>query len=182
MRTFTAIAFPDSIKATLADLCNVSIPTARRVHPDDFHLTLRFIGSTDDATLKRYRDALATVKAAPFDLCIKGAGRFPENPNRPPTVLWIDVVNTPELLTLHAAVSDVLRAGGLPDDRHPNYNPHVTLARLKTSQQLAEVDTFIAQHADFELPPFRVKSFTLFESRRTAKGGNYTPAQVFPLT
>ncbi|MEM6281215.1 MAG: RNA 2',3'-cyclic phosphodiesterase [Chloroflexota bacterium] len=181
MRTFTAIAFPDSVKAALADLCKVNIPTARWVHPDDFHITLRFIGSADDATLQRYRAALKTIKAAPFDLCIKGAGRFPENPSRPPTVLWVDIVKTPELLALHAAVSDVLRAEGLPDDRYPDYNPHITLARLKTPRQLAEVDNFITQHTHFELPPFRVQGVTLYESRRNAKGGSYTPVEVYPL-
>src|SRR5258708_17408972 len=98
MRVFTAIALPQEIKDMLTAFRETRIPSARWDHHDDFHLTLRFIGDVDIATYKRYKSALAAVKASPFELVLERVGRFSLQQSRPPTILSFADMPTPALI------------------------------------------------------------------------------------
>src|SRR3546814_13760364 len=43
IRLFVAVSFPDDVRRSLAALC-AGVPGARWANPDQFHLTLRFVG------------------------------------------------------------------------------------------------------------------------------------------
>ena len=181
MRVFTAVALPDSIKDELATFRQTRIPTARWDHHDDYHLTLRFIGDVDTATYERYKAALATVKAAPFELVLQGVGRFPPQVKRPPTVLWVGVQLTPELIELQAKATAVLEAVGLGKDKHEDYSPHITLARLRTDKRLDELDRFLTAHTAFRTEPIAVSEFVMYQRDPIPGGGNYRQIDKFPL-
>ncbi len=54
MRLFTALALPEPVRAELRQIC-CGLPGARWEQPEQFHLTLRFIGET--ARAKHYLEA-----------------------------------------------------------------------------------------------------------------------------
>ena len=122
VRLFVAIPFPEDLRERLA-LLSGGIPGARWTDPDNFHLTVRFIGEVDRPTCDDVVDALSQVRADGFDLVLTGIDQFGKGDKA--RVLWIGVEKNPALLRLHDRVESALvRAGLAPEAR--KYSPHVT--------------------------------------------------------
>ncbi len=177
MRLFAAIHLPDAITAQLVALQTV-IPTARWVSTDQMHLTLFFIGETEQEAA--VNTALAAVQAAPFPLTLAGVGRFPPGNRKPPRVLWVGIDSEPALHALQAQVTHALTGAGFTAEARA-FNPHITLARLKAQHPLPEVERFLAQHQNLRLPTFAVEHFRLYASTLTPQGPVYTVRVTYPL-
>lgn len=177
MRLFIAIDLPDPIKARLSAL-QTSIPTARWVKPAHMHLTVRFLGDTERGEIAR--DALATVRAAPFTLQVAGVGQFPPGERKPARVLWAGVAPDAGLTALHRAVEWALVEAGFAPELRP-FSPHLTLARLKLDRPHPAVAAFLTRHRGFEAEPFEVTQFTLYASDLRPGGPQYTAQGTYPL-
>ena len=177
MRLFVAIDLPPDLKDRLLAL-KTDIPGAVWVKPPALHLTLRFLGDPiDPIRLTPIRTALASVKAAPFPLTLRGTGRFPSGDRRPARVLWVGMADQPALTALQAAVEQALvPLGFAPEDRP--FSPHITLARLKGEGSVAR---FLDRHGAFRAEPFTVSEFHLVSSTLTPGGPNYRHEATFPL-
>ncbi len=177
MRLFVAIDLPDPVKDQL-DTLQTPIPTARWVKRQQMHLTLNFLGETD--RIQDIKDVLASVVAPPFVMTLSGAGRFPKRQKQPPRVLWVGVDAEPALDQLHKTVTTVLAGiGFVPEDR--SFNPHITLARLKTREPLPEVDAFLGTHGLFRTPAISITEFILFSSVLSPQDSRYEREAVFAL-
>ncbi len=75
-RLFVAIDFPDAVNRRLAGLTG-GVRGARWLPPEQFHLTLRFIGEVEDSALTEIAEALSEIRVAPFSLRLSGVGHFP---------------------------------------------------------------------------------------------------------
>lgn len=180
-RLFVAIDTSDEVKEKLSGL-KTNIPTARWVRPEQMHLTLKFIGADVPADrVEPIKSALGGIRAAPFELTVQGTGRFPGNPHKPPTVLWVGLSEPPELLELQRQVENVLKPLGFRPEKRP-FSPHITLARLKAFKPVPELDRFIEKHHRFMAGVVQVNEFILFESKLTPQGAEYTQEAVYPLT
>ncbi len=177
MRLFVAIDLPDPVKDQLLAL-KTPIPTARWVKREQMHLTLFFIGETQQ--LAAIKAALAGIQAAPFQLTLLGIGRFPSQQRRPPRVLWVGVGAQPALPALQQQVTTALLAVGCQADDRP-FSPHITLARLKTTQPLPAMDAFLKQHPQWTIPAIHVNAFVLFSSTLTPQGAHYRREAVYTL-
>lgn len=179
-RLFVAITIPEPVKARLASL-KTDIPGAVWVKPYAFHLTLRFIG--DDIApeqIPAIRSALATVREEPFAVSLTGIGRFPPQPNQPPRVLWVGVDAPPALRNLHISIERALAAAHFPPERHP-FNPHITIARLKSFRTPPQVETFLQQHRAFSAGIVPAQAFHLISSTLQRDGPLYQTIETFPL-
>lgn len=134
VRSFLAVLLPDVIQrrldAAAADL-RQRAPRVAWVRAENLHLTLRFLGSVDEPTLGRVREALdaATDTIAPFTVALGGLGGFPDA--RAPRVIWAGVVTGAEALAdLHARLEETLARRGVPRDARP-FHAHVTLGRAR---------------------------------------------------
>jgi len=137
MRVFIAMPVPEPVKAALLELQSelsalVSGPGLRWVKPEQFHLTLSFLGEVDPS---RCEDLLAAARAgcrgyAPFKVKAAQAGFFP-NEHRP-RVLWAGL-HTPgqELAALQRSVASATGLFAERPEEHP-FSPHLTLARIKS--------------------------------------------------
>lgn len=171
-RLFVAIDLPPQVKDALAAL-ETHIPTARWVKPEAMHLTLRFIGGdVPDAQVEPIQSALAQVEADAFTLALHGVGRFPPG-KKPPSVLWVGLVDQPALLTLHGEIERALAAVGFPPESRP-FSPHLTLARLKATRPVREADAFLADNREFTAGPITVDAFHLYASLLAPQGPRYT--------
>lgn len=164
-RLFIDIALPETVQQALAGL-HVGIPGARWTSPGQFHLTLRFLGDVMPAQLADLDLALAGVRAAPFDLELRGVGHFP--PRGQPRVLWAGVAPSEALQHLqHRIERAVTRVGIEPEER--KFHAHVTLARLEPASRSAaglraRVAEFLAMHGLFRAGPFPVTAFQSMSS------------------
>src|SRR5258708_27494944 len=124
-RLSTALEIPSEIVQSMARLRG-GLPGARWVEPENYHLTLRFIGDVDDALAEEIADLLSKVARPAFALRLDGLDSF--GGNRPRAVVAA-VPAVAELVELQAEHQRVMPRGGL--EPHRKYQPHVTLARLR---------------------------------------------------
>ncbi len=160
-RLFTALVPPATIQTELAGVAT-PLTGVRWTPTENLHLTLRFIGETDDAKAERYADSLARVRVEPFILPVGGAGLFPTR--GPAKVLWAGVGNGhTRLYQLRKQVDEALLAvdAGLA---MPGFHPHFTLGRIAENYDPKELAHFLDRQKTLEAPPFRVTSFQLMSS------------------
>jgi 2'-5' RNA ligase len=161
-RLFVAIGIPPELRLALAKLCE-GVPSARWVAPENFHLTLRFIGPVDDPTEERIAAALHQIEAAPFELVLSGVGQFSGH------TIWAGVEPNPALVELQSHVEQELQHAGVSADARP-FRPHVKLGR---SPRRIRFRPYLEEHGSFRAEPFAVCEFSLIESRRGREGAVY---------
>ncbi|MRR34035.1 RNA 2',3'-cyclic phosphodiesterase [bacterium] len=175
-RLFTAVDLPEEVKGSVCRICS-GIPGVKWIDASQLHLTLRFIGDADTSLFERIREGLAGVRVQPFELSLRGVGRFP--PKRDPRVLWVGVEMNELLVQLQHLVEQTLVTCGLvPEERH--FSPHITLARLK-DVPLSPVAAFLERNRLFSTPPFPVTEFYLYSSTLTSHGAIHRREATYPL-
>jgi 2'-5' RNA ligase len=146
---------------------------------DRMHLTLEFIGETDDDRRAAIMDVLqAPVALDPFDIEWAGVGTFPDRGS--PRVAWVGVGRGRSALdALQRELSDRLGRTGWRDDGRP-FQPHLTLARVRDPDGL-RVSSWIAPVAARSLGATRVTHAALFESRLHPGGAEHVVLLRIPL-
>ncbi len=174
-RLFTGIEIPADVAESLSMLRG-GLPGARWVQPENYHLTLRFIGDVDDGIAREVAYLLGQVRRDGFELRLDDLSSFG---GRKPRALVANVAPSQPLMELQAEHERLMRRVGLePEGR--KYTPHVTLARLRdsSSQQVAE---YLSARGMFRSLPFQVSRFVLFSSRASTGGGPYVEEAAYPL-
>jgi 2'-5' RNA ligase len=175
-RLFTGVEIPPDIVQALSSLRG-GLPGARWIDPENYHLTLRFIGDVDDATAHEVASLLGRVKRSAFALHKEGLGSFG---GRKPRAVVANVGPSPALMEAQAEQERLFQRMGLePEGR--KYTPHVTLARLRESSN-REVADYLATRGYFRTAAFSVMRFVLFSSRDSVGGGPYVVEEAYPLT
>lgn len=143
----------------------------RVIPPEQFHITLAFLGSVQPELEERVaalaEGTASEVAAAPFSFELDELGFWPNS-----KVIWYGCSHTPEALrTLAMELRRRLHAASLPPDPG-KFTPHVTLARwVRKAGPFAP-----AQHI-----PWEAREFVLMRSETLANGVRYTPLAHCPL-
>lgn len=174
-RLFTAVEIPPMVGEALAMLRG-GLPGARWIDPENYHLTLRFIGDIDDALARDVAQVLGGVARASFELRLDGLDAFG---GRKPRAVFAAASANPALAELQAEHERLLRRIGLAAEGR-KFSPHVTLARLRgtSARQVAD---YLAARAGFRSASFRIERFVLFSSRASVGGGPYVVEAAYPL-
>ncbi|PYI57392.1 RNA 2',3'-cyclic phosphodiesterase [Paenibacillus flagellatus] len=131
-RLFVAVPIPSGLKAQVAAAANglkKTLPFKKWVHPDDLHITLKFLGEVVPSSVAAVEAELERIAArsTPFPLRLQGAGTF--GAPMAPRILWVGLAGKLQALRdLQADVERQLAPLGYPTEDRP-YSPHVTLAR-----------------------------------------------------
>src|ERR1700683_3573517 len=174
-RLFTGLEIPRHVAESLA-MMRGGLPGARWIDPENYHLTLRFIGDIDDALARDIASLLGRVQRQPFELRLDGLTSFG---GRKPRAVVAAPTAKPPLLELQAEQERLLQRLGLePEGR--KYIPHVTLARLRdsSSHQVAE---YLSTRGLFRTLSFGVEDFVLFEANPATGRGPYVKQMIYPL-
>lgn len=174
-RLFSAIEIPRSIAQRLTMLRS-GLSGARWIDPENYHLTLRFIGDVDGATARDFTNALGAIDVPPFELRLSGLGSFGGNK---PRAIFADLAPSEALETLQRAHERAAREAGLPPESR-NFKPHVTLARLRGARADA-VAAYLERQGGVEAEPFAVNRFVLYSSRNSVGGGPYVIEAAYDL-
>jgi RNA 2',3'-cyclic 3'-phosphodiesterase len=174
-RLFTALEIPASVALSLSMLRG-GLPGARWIDPENYHITIRFIGDIDERTADEIAGALMRVDRPGFDVSLGGLDAF--GPKKPQAIV-ASVKNSSDLKELQAAHERIVQRLGLEPERR-RFRPHVTLARLKGASQ-SDVAAYLALRGDFATPPFPVGRFVLLSSRASKGGGPYVMEEAYPL-
>jgi len=168
-RLFIALNPSDLQRAALHQLRTDAFP-ARWTPPEQYHLTLRFLGDTPPDRASALKDALADFAAAPCPMGGTGLGTFPSL--RKPRVLYACVNPAPALMELQTRVDALCTRLGFAAERH-SFTPHLTVARLRKAEPTT-VYRFVRSHAGWTYPLHMANRLTLYKSRLRAGGALHT--------
>lgn len=174
MRLFVGVEVDPVVKRYVGELAaslRVKLDRVRAtwVNPDNYHLTLMFIGEVEDKKKKLIDKQLSEIVLDSFDLTLDSLGTF----GNPPRVLWLGVKENENLTRLAKVVNTIL-GGDIA-----RFHPHITLARLKSRV----FPTFfeILNGVNIKNITWSVDRFVLFQSQLTPKGPIYTPLETYKL-
>ncbi|WP_282604897.1 RNA 2',3'-cyclic phosphodiesterase [Pelagibius sp. Alg239-R121] len=177
MRLFVALALPNDLVERLERMCS-GLPGAVWVRPENFHVTMRFLGDVDAVQARDIDAALSAISAPCFELSLTGLGQFGDG--RKTRAVWVGVQASPELSALQSRIERAVQTSGLAAESR-KFHPHVTLARFSASPG-SKLRTFFAQHALFRTMPFQVTQFDLYSSELGKGGPVYRREANYPLT
>ena len=141
IRAFIAIPLSTEVQALLVAVSQTwseQVPerSVRWVKPHLMHITLRFLGDTEVASLPTVADALDGIAARinAFTLRLDRPGCFPNN--KRPRVIWVGLQG--QLETARALKHEIDEAlvplGWEQDDQ--SFRPHLTVGRVKDSRKV----------------------------------------------
>jgi len=166
-RLFLAL-WPDAgERAQLAALARTLSGGGRKVHPDNLHLTLTFLGATADERLFCYEQALCGLAVPPFTLRLDRLAYWSRS-----GILWLGASRVPpELSSLVQDLNRRLESCGFSPERRP-FQAHITLVRDFTGP---------APPAELEQPVvWRTAQVALAESLQTGRGVRYAVLARWP--
>lgn len=176
-RLFVALDLPEDVRKAVY-LVKEELHGFRWVPQEQLHLTLRFIGDSDDAMLGRIKEGMEKLSCPAFEISLNGIGHYPLRGL--PRVLWVGIEAGPALFALQARVEQAcVAAGVVPEGRA--FSPHLTIARLKGSSP-GVVRRFEADHAGFRCGPLQVSSFHLYSSSLTQQGAVHRRLASIPVS
>ncbi|MFQ5538377.1 MAG: RNA 2',3'-cyclic phosphodiesterase [Gemmatimonadota bacterium] len=177
MRLFVALNLPKKerqrIHRAARPLREGDLPV-RWVDPDNFHLTLKFLGQVHTDRVDEIADALNRVSSATptFSVALQGFGAFPSL--RRPRVLWLGVEATPELRCLKQDLEWALGDCGFEAETRA-FHPHLTMGRADERGGAGAFRGFDEMVADI---PFQgrlnVRSLDLMRSHLSSQGARYS--------
>ena len=174
-RLFTGLSLPDPIIDILSSVRG-GLAGARWITPENFHITLRFIGDIDDSTAHEVFLILGRIERAPLAITIDGITVFGGDR---PRALVAKIVPTPALIELQAEHERLIRRLGLPAETR-KFTPHVTLARLRDTSSF-ELANFLGMISHIPRSTFEADSFEVFSSRASVGGGPYVIEASYPF-
>jgi len=174
-RLFTGFEIPSDVASELSMLRG-GVSGARWVQPDNYHVTLRFLGDIDGATARDFAAALDEVQSEPVDVSIEALGSF--GGDRPHT-LFAKVKLSRDLADLQNEHERLARIVGLPPETR-KFTPHVTLARMRQAS-VHGVAAWLGARALFRAITFTAQRFVLYSSRESTGGGPYLVEAQYPL-
>ena len=174
-RLFTGLELPEAIVGQLA-LMRGGIAGARWLEPEDYHVTLRFIGDVDGAAARDIAETLGDISQPKMQVRFEGLSWFGGDK---PRALIAKVKTELALMDLQAELERRLRRIGLePETRR--FTPHVTLARLRGVSQAAMAD-YLAARGALIAESFTAERFVLYSAREGSGGGPYVVEAGYPL-
>jgi 2'-5' RNA ligase len=175
-RLFTGLEIPATVGEQLAMLRG-GLPGARWVEPENYHITLRFIGDIEEGTARDLYAALGESRPrASFPVTLDAIESFGGGK---PRAVFARVKATNELSEVQAEQERLLRRVGLAPEKR-RFTPHVTLARLNHGTA-SDVADYIATHGHMPKLTFTANRFVLYSARESTGGGPYVVEAAYPF-
>ncbi len=170
MRLFVGIPIAASVVAEIAAMTEQLKRAGdglRWSTPEQWHITLQFLGDTTEDKYACAAVALRGVKAAPVMVRMMNAGCFEH-------VFYMDVALTDGLSALQRRIVAANAACGFGAEERP-YHPHVTLARARRKDvKGSELERLKSKAAgEWQCTSFVAEEFILYESVLGPGGSRY---------
>lgn len=174
-RLFTGLPIPGHIARELTQF-HGGLPGARWIEPEDYHVTLRFIGDIDVALAREIDSELSLIDRSPVEVTIEALDFFGGDK---PRALVARIRADRDLAALQADNERAIRRAGGPRDTR-KFSPHITIARLRNVSPLQMAD-YLAARSIAKTWRFTAMNFALFSARASVGGGPYHIEADYPL-
>ena len=192
IRAFLAVELSQELRADLAtvqqELKHRIEPEMKRdtriswVQPASLHLTIKFLGNTDEQVIASLRDALeqAIGSQMAVNVPLERLGAFPRPQS--PRVLWVGPsenwekgLEAKRITEIHGAIEQVCEGFSFLRETRP-LSPHLTLARIKVGGR--QVGVALAQGGVLDRPislgSLAIETVVLMKSELQPTGSVYT--------
>ena len=188
LRLFVAISLPQLVRDEIIRVQKelqslVPREMVRWTRPDQFHLTLRFLGAVPADNIEALKQSVEAVcrNARPLSLRAQGVGFFP-NP-RSPRVIWAGITDGEgRLMDLQRRIEAAVQPFS-PEPGEKNFTGHVTLGRLKNPKP-ADTRDLAARAESLEKRlsgDWTTSEVEIIRSELSQAGARYTSLAAFRL-
>ena len=164
-----------SLKAALRRAQLVLVATradVKAVEEENIHITLKFLGEIPEERTACVAELVRSIAFKPFTLKFRGVGVFPARSK--PSVIWAGVSgDASEMLAVFTMLDRGLKVLGFEPERRP-FQPHVTLCRVRSGRNKAQLVEALKDMEDEEFGPLRVEHIRLKKSVLTRNGPIYS--------
>jgi 2'-5' RNA ligase len=191
MRLFIAIDLDDSIRQRILRFMEGVrgfAPDVRWVSPASLHITLKFIGESEQ--FAAIKERLAAIQGHATQISFRDTGFFPAP--RSARVFWIGVEADERLAQLAHSVDQTLLPLGIEQEQR-SFTPHLTLARSGSgapgskrgdgpNKKFQHLQEQLAKMPPPEFGTMTAHEFFLYQSKTAPTGAVYTKLAAFKLS
>lgn len=148
---------------------------------ENFHITIKFLGSVDAATAGNLTSGFSTLSGLnKVRYTIEGIGAFPSADH--PSVIWAGInCDKNALSSIVQAVEHFVSGYGFTPEKR-KFSPHLTLARIKKGKKIpADLNSFLKQEKINSSAPLVFSELVLFESFLKNTGPEYKKISAIHL-
>ncbi|NQW01052.1 MAG: RNA 2',3'-cyclic phosphodiesterase [Rhodospirillales bacterium] len=176
MRIFVALPLPKEVRQDLAGICG-GIAGTRWIEPENFHLTLRFIGEIGRGQADDLHTELTSIRFPEIECRLSGIGTFERRGHV--TMLWAGLDHPQAVIALHDRIEAAARRAGFPCEAR-KFKPHVTLSRFRP-HSMPVIGPYLEMHNAFSSRAFVFDRFNLYQSRLGHGSAIYDVLSEYPL-
>ena len=170
MRAFIAIDVPDTISCKLKEFQIKVKGLGNITFPNEFHLTLKFLGEISEKQIENIKNNLKKVKFKPFDLELTEIGSFPNDKRI--NILWVGIKPAGRVIELQQEIEKNL--DGFSKDLR--FHPHLTIGRVKFVKDKDGIKRLLNSKIEGK---FRAENFKLIKSELMPNGPKYMDLGVY---
>jgi 2'-5' RNA ligase len=148
--------------------------------PENIHLTLKFLGSTEESILEAVRQSLSKKLSpySPFYIRISGVGCFPDE--RRPRVVWVGIHESGQVRDVQRDIEVEMAKFGFPSEERA-FSPHLTIGRVKGREKIDVLLKMMDEYREVGFGDLEVRGVTLMKSELNPAGAKYFPLAEIPL-
>ncbi|OHB74303.1 MAG: 2'-5' RNA ligase [Planctomycetes bacterium RBG_16_41_13] len=177
VRLFIAIEITDAVREKVSHFQNdlkKASADVKWVAPENLHITLKFIGNTDEEKIDEIVDVIhqSVIEIKPFDIYYSGAGTFPAG--KYPRVIFAGAMDSSgALASIYERLNRQLTELGIPYDEH-TFDAHITVGRVKTHKNIKKLMECVHSYREFTFGQENIDHLVLMKSDLTREGAIYT--------
>ena len=180
MRCFLGIDVENEIKNRLKGIQNelkdIDV-NLKFVEKENLHITLKFLGEIDESRMDEIKEVLSRELKGikPFKINIHGLGYFGRDSKM--RNVWVGIgAGIDEMNKLSSAINSALK-----EEPDAGFHSHVTLARVKSADNVHILLDYIRRNNNVNLGEMDVDHVKLKQSILTPEGPVYNDISVFSL-
>jgi 2'-5' RNA ligase len=174
-RLFVGVPIDEATRFALMRQLPRNLP-GKQPPPENWHLTLRFLGSTDASQRDKIIERLASTRfGPPFDLSFDRLGAFPGS--RRAQVLWIGAsAGHDRLESVARKVEEISTSVGFDAENRP-FRAHLTISRMREPSSVAAI---LSKARPIQVT-MRVEEIDLYRSESGGPHSRYSVVTASPL-
>jgi 2'-5' RNA ligase len=188
LRLFIALSVPEDVRREIeraqGQLRRAVAPGAIRwTRPEQFHITLKFLGDVPSEQVAALERSVSTVCSGcpALRLSARGIGFFPGA--QEPRVIWAGAGdNDGQLAELHRRMDEAVRRF-VPAGKAERFAGHITLGRFKPGRRAAveKLQERVVALRDRQFGDWLAGNVEIVRSELTSAGAAHTPLALIPL-
>ncbi len=183
LRCFIAVEITDEAKRTIGNMTEDlarSGADVKWVRPENIHITLKFLGTTEESLVGPVKDALSKKLSPypPFYIKIAGVGCFPNE--KRPRVVWAGMRESGPAASLQQDVESVMETFGFPAEERA-FSPHLTIGRCRSQKGIPQMLKRLDSYRSADFADLEVKGISMMKSELKPAGAQYYRLAEIPF-